>query len=81
MQWKTLSLVSFLGVLLANAVSCGQGLKVKIYRIDVAKGGLARKQANEVIPFDRSEGFYCASRSDFEAIVTEYKTCRDRGSP
>lgn len=80
MKSKTLFLASLFGVLIANAVSCGQGLKIKVYRLDFGVGGLARKQANEIIPFNKAEGFYCTSRADFEALVTEYKTCRDRGA-
>lgn len=80
MRLKTLLHVS-IGVLsgLLIGIACGSGLVVKVYDI-IPDKGLVRKKGADVIPFDKAAGYKCMSPSDTEALITAYKTCRDRGA-
>jgi len=53
-----------------SLVSCG-GVNgnVKVYSVDPPQG-LVRKQANEVLPFDKAYGFLCENPEDFRDTIT-----------
>lgn len=55
---------------MAGATSCAHpGLKIKVYYSDPDQGGLVRKQANEVIPYAATKGYFALNPSDAEALL------------
>lgn len=57
--------------------ACATDLGVKVYRSKVDKGGLYRKQANELVLYKDSDGFYCTDESGIRKLTEAYKSCKD----
>jgi hypothetical protein len=65
----------------ALLVGCpAHGLNVRVYYLSNEDGGLVRKQAGEVIPFQQAEGYRCMNQQDFDAVVELVRSCIDKGS-
>lgn len=60
----------------AGAVSCANGLKVKVYYSMPNRDGLYRKQENELVLYRDSEGYRCLNPSDWEAVLNYMKACK-----
>jgi hypothetical protein len=66
--WKKRS-TSISLVLFFILSSCGTPGTGKIYSINAAKGGFVRQQENEILPFEKTEGYFCESPEDFGDTV------------
>lgn len=64
-----------LGVFI-SACASAPGLKIKTWYLDENQGGLVRKNENKVLKFRDAQGYRCVSKSDFDALVEVYKSCR-----
>lgn len=49
--------------------SCGTPGSVKVYSINADKGGFIRSQDKEVLPFGKTDGYFCESPEDFSDTV------------
>lgn len=72
--WKICSL-SFLATLLSNcaAIETVQG---KVYVSDPHQHGIVRSQAGELIPYEKTKGFYCISPEDLELFLVEWENSK-----
>jgi hypothetical protein len=61
------------GFALGMFSSCCATTAILIYRIDVAKGGLVRK--NETMAFEKSNGMYCATPGGMKRITEKIDYC------
>jgi hypothetical protein len=45
----------------------------KVYISFPDRGGLVREQAKELIPYEKSHGYYCISPEDLELFLIEWE--------
>lgn len=67
----TLSICAFL-----FAQSCASGIQVFVYNSNPEKGGMVRKQANELIEYSKTKGWKCLNEEDAKALFEDYTACK-----
>lgn len=67
-------------VALFSCVGCDDSdLGIKIYVSRTDKGGLFRDQNNqEVIPYEKSDGYFCTDEAGMRRLVEAYRMCFDQ---
>lgn len=58
-----------LAILLLPACGSTPPKDVEVYYLEPAQG-LIRKQENEVLPFPKAKGYFCANPKDFQTVVS-----------
>ena len=80
MNWKHCSLSLAASLVLSACVSTGPSKDEvaygKVYISLPDKGGLVRAQENELIPYAKSQGFYCISPEDLELFLVEWEAAQ-----
>lgn len=66
MRSKSLFLV--VSLILLSCKTTGN-IPVKVYVSKPDKGGIYRKQENEIITYDKTDGYFCMSGPDFEVLL------------
>lgn len=55
---------------------CSHGLNIKIYYSRPDLDGVYRKQDDELIRYQDTEGYRCLNPSDWEAVLNYVKACQ-----
>lgn len=60
-----------IALLVASLWGCAHSTRVPIYVSMPEQGGLVRKQADEIIPYAKTRGFFCTTPQGMEVIIIE----------
>lgn len=58
-------------MLVISVSGCAHDARVRVYVSLPERGGLVRTQADELVPYGSSQGFYCVPGSDLEILILE----------
>lgn len=72
MTWKISLIASLVFV-----SGCKEDMGFKLYISNPSLGGITRAQDSELIPYDKTEDFYCVSESTMRRLAEMYRSCQE----